>query len=72
MNRLDMEGRVAVVTGGARGIGLAIAQRAAASGARVAVWDMDEAEARKVAAEVVPLKAFFGERAVHVEEDCFG
>ena len=31
MNKLDMEGRVAVVTGGARGIGLAIAQRAAAT-----------------------------------------
>jgi 3-oxoacyl-[acyl-carrier protein] reductase len=49
MTRLDMQGRVAVVTGGARGIGLAIAERCAASGARVAIWDTDLAEARQVA-----------------------
>ena len=39
MNRIDLEGRFAVVTGGASDIGLATAQRLAASGARVAVWD---------------------------------
>lgn len=49
MNRLDLEGRVAVVTGGARGIGLAIAERCTASGARVAIWDTDLAEASAVA-----------------------
>ena len=49
MNRLDLQGRVAVVTGGARGIGLAIAERSAASGAKVAIWDLDLPEARKVA-----------------------
>ncbi len=49
MNRLDLEGRVAVVTGGARGIGLAIAERCVASGARVAIWDTDLAEAGAVA-----------------------
>jgi 2-dehydro-3-deoxy-L-rhamnonate dehydrogenase (NAD+) len=49
MNRLDLAGRVAVVTGGARGIGLAIAERATASGARVAIWDTDLAEAQAVA-----------------------
>ena len=49
MNRLDLEGRVAAVTGGARGIGLAIAERATASGARVAIWDTDLAEAQAVA-----------------------
>ena len=41
MNQIDLAGRVAVVTGGAKGIGLAIAERAAASGATVALWDMD-------------------------------
>jgi 3-oxoacyl-[acyl-carrier protein] reductase len=46
------EGRVAVVTGGARGIGLAVAERLAAEGARVALWDLDEAEAAKVAARL--------------------
>ena len=41
MNQLDMRGRTSIVTGGAAGIGLAIAQRLAASGARVALWDQD-------------------------------
>ncbi|NBY18593.1 MAG: 3-oxoacyl-ACP reductase, partial [Betaproteobacteria bacterium] len=35
MNQLDLQGRRAVVTGGAAGIGLAIAARLIASGARV-------------------------------------
>ena len=39
-------GQVAVVTGGASGIGLATAQRLAAEGARVSIWDLDEAAAR--------------------------
>ena len=41
MNQIDLGGRTAVITGGCRGIGLAIADRMAASGARIAIWDMD-------------------------------
>ncbi len=41
MNQIDLSQRRAVVTGGARGIGLAIAQRLASSGASVCLWDVD-------------------------------
>jgi 3-oxoacyl-[acyl-carrier protein] reductase len=41
MNQLDFARRTAVVTGGAAGIGLAIAQRLVASGAKVSLWDRD-------------------------------
>ncbi len=44
MNKLDLRGRVAVVTGGARGIGLAVARRMVNSGASVSIWDMDPAK----------------------------
>ncbi|MBI5717864.1 MAG: SDR family oxidoreductase [Burkholderiales bacterium] len=44
MNRIDLEGRVAVVTGGAQGIGLAITERFLASGAKVVLWDVDKAK----------------------------
>ncbi|PZV36559.1 SDR family NAD(P)-dependent oxidoreductase [Mesorhizobium kowhaii] len=43
MNKIDLEGQVAVVTGGAQGLGLAFAKRMIASGARVSLWDMNEA-----------------------------
>ena len=41
MNRIDLTGRRAVVTGGARGIGLATAERMIESGASVILWDVD-------------------------------
>jgi 2-dehydro-3-deoxy-L-rhamnonate dehydrogenase (NAD+) len=52
MNTYDLKGRVAVVTGGAQGIGLAVARRMAACGARVMILDRDAALASESAAEI--------------------
>jgi 2-dehydro-3-deoxy-L-rhamnonate dehydrogenase (NAD+) len=41
MNQIDLAGKTAIVTGGARGIGLAIVERLLASGAQCALWDRD-------------------------------
>ena len=48
MNRIDLEGRKAVVTGGAQGIGRAIVERFLDSGATVTIWDMDRALGEQV------------------------
>ncbi len=50
MNAIDLQNRTAIVTGGARGIGFAIAQRLLASGAMVALWDKDPTALDKAAA----------------------
>ena len=41
MNQIDLKGRVAVITGGAQGIGYAAAERMLKSGASVVLWDID-------------------------------
>jgi len=56
---MRLEGRKALVTGGAKGIGEAIARRLAAEGARVTIGDIDTEGAERVAAEV-------GAEAVHL------
>jgi 3-oxoacyl-[acyl-carrier protein] reductase len=52
MNRIDLQDRVAVVPGGAQGIGSAIAERLVASGAKVALWDIDAARLEEAAARL--------------------
>jgi 3-oxoacyl-[acyl-carrier protein] reductase len=52
MNKIDLGGRAAVVTGGAQGFGRAIAERFVASGAKVAIWDHDFPLAEKTAKEI--------------------
>jgi 2-hydroxycyclohexanecarboxyl-CoA dehydrogenase len=50
---MSLVGKNAVVTGGASGIGLATSQRLARDGAAVAIWDVNEADAQRAAAELV-------------------
>ncbi len=62
MNRIDLDGQVAVVTGGAQGLGLAMARRMVQSGAKVNLWDVDE----KLLGEAV---ALLGDAAKSVKVD---
>lgn len=52
MNQIDLNGQMAVVTGGAQGIGFAIAQRLVKSGAKVSLWDMNAELLKKAAADL--------------------
>ena len=54
MNQLDFNDRVAVITGGAAGIGLAVAQRLLASGGRVCLWDRDATALETAKATLAP------------------
>ena len=76
---MRLEGRNALVTGGASGIGAATARRLAAEGARVAVADLDEPGARDVAGEIDALAvrmdvadAASARAGVGVAEDALG
>jgi NAD(P)-dependent dehydrogenase (short-subunit alcohol dehydrogenase family) len=61
MNRIDLASRVVIITGGARGIGLAVAERALESGADVSLWDVDGERLARTSAE---LSAKYEERKV--------
>ncbi len=65
MNHIDLSGRHAVVTGGAQGIGFAIASRLLASGASVSLWDRD---AEVLQAAVAKLEGKASAEAVDVTD----
>jgi NAD(P)-dependent dehydrogenase (short-subunit alcohol dehydrogenase family) len=63
---MRLDGKVAIVTGGARGIGRAIGIAYAAEGARVVVADINAAEAESVAAEIGPNASGLGAMGIGV------
>lgn len=58
MNTYDLDGKVAVITGGAMGIGRAVAHRLAGSGANIALWDIDKDKTAHTATEMPEARAF--------------
>ena len=52
MNNLDLKDRVAIITGGAQGFGLAISKRIIESGGKVVIWDIDEIAVKAALKEI--------------------
>jgi NAD(P)-dependent dehydrogenase (short-subunit alcohol dehydrogenase family) len=68
MNQLDFNGRVAIITGGARGIGYAVAERLLRSGGRVSLWDRDTQRLEKSVAALSTLGSVVGLQVELTEE----
>jgi 2-dehydro-3-deoxy-L-rhamnonate dehydrogenase (NAD+) len=69
INQIDLSGRVGVVTGAARGIGYAIAERLLRSGAAVSMWDQDAATLRAAGQALSPLGRVAVEQADVTDEN---
>ena len=60
MNQLDLKGRVAIITGGAQGIGYSTASRMLVSGASLLLWDMDAVRLGQAVSELSALGTVSG------------
>ena len=69
MNQIDLEDRVAIVTGGAQGIGYATAERLLKSGARVVLWDIDAARLESACASLAAHGPVRGEVVELTDDD---
>jgi 3-oxoacyl-[acyl-carrier protein] reductase len=68
MNQIDLQGRVAVITGGAQGIGYATAQRMLASGASVVLWDIDATRLAEAVRTLTPSGVISGDAVELTDE----
>jgi 2-dehydro-3-deoxy-L-rhamnonate dehydrogenase (NAD+) len=68
VNQIDLKGRVAVITGGAQGIGYATAERLLRSGAEVVIWDIDAGRLDEACRTLAPLGPVSG-RVVELTDD---
>jgi 3-oxoacyl-[acyl-carrier protein] reductase len=69
MNQIDLRGRVAVITGGAQGIGYATAERMLASGASVVLWDIDATRLDQAVAALASRGPLSTDRVELTEQD---
>ena len=61
MINFDLKNRVAIVTGGAQGFGLAITERFIESGASVIIWDIDEIAGTKSVRDIKEQEVYMGD-----------
>jgi NAD(P)-dependent dehydrogenase (short-subunit alcohol dehydrogenase family) len=69
MNQLDLTGRVAVITGGAQGIGYAIAERMLKSGCAVALWDINKERLAQATASLRAIGPAVGQQVVELTDE---
>jgi len=62
MNKIDLDNRTAIVTGGAQGFGLAVTKRLLASGAKVIVWDISKSAIEGAKKEIKKESKALGEK----------